>query len=92
MPARRVRDALAAVDRNGIERLPQRRMSDSRGPWPWHFPSMSKEPPTCRSRPNSRPATHEQWRKLVDAVLKGRSVSTTLVSKTYDGLRIAAAL
>jgi methylmalonyl-CoA mutase len=34
------------------------------------------------------PATREQWRKLVDGVLKGASFEKTLVSKTYDGLKI----
>jgi methylmalonyl-CoA mutase len=33
------------------------------------------------------PATHDDWRKLVDGVLKGASFEK-LVSKTYDGLRI----
>src|SRR5262245_47961039 len=34
------------------------------------------------------PATREQWRKLVDAVLKGADFDKALVGKTYDGLRI----
>ena len=34
------------------------------------------------------PATREQWLKLVDGVLKGASFDQTLVSKTYDGLKI----
>jgi methylmalonyl-CoA mutase len=33
-------------------------------------------------------ATHEQWRKLVEGVLKGASFDATLVAKTYDGLAI----
>ena len=33
------------------------------------------------------PATHEQWRKLVDAVLKGAPFER-LESRTYDGLTI----
>jgi methylmalonyl-CoA mutase len=33
------------------------------------------------------PASHDDWRKLVDGVLKGASFEK-LVSKTYDGLRI----
>src|SRR3990170_44904 len=33
------------------------------------------------------PATHDDWRKLVDGVLKGAPFEK-LVSKTYDGLRI----
>jgi len=32
--------------------------------------------------------SREQWRKLVDGVLKGASFDDTLVSETYDGLRI----
>ena len=34
------------------------------------------------------PATREQWRKLVEGVLKGAPFSTRLVAKTYDGLAI----
>ncbi|MBI4273260.1 MAG: methylmalonyl-CoA mutase subunit beta, partial [Rhizobiales bacterium] len=34
------------------------------------------------------PATREQWRKLVEATLKGANFDKRLVSKTYDGLRI----
>ena len=34
------------------------------------------------------PASHEQWRKLVDGVLKGAPFERKLVAKTYDGLRI----
>jgi methylmalonyl-CoA mutase len=33
-------------------------------------------------------ASHEQWRKLVDGVLKGAPFDRKLVAKTYDGLRI----
>ena len=33
-------------------------------------------------------ATREQWRKLVEAVLKGASFDKSLVAKTYDGLAI----
>jgi methylmalonyl-CoA mutase len=32
--------------------------------------------------------TPEQWRALVDGVLKGRDFERTLVNRTYDGLRI----
>jgi methylmalonyl-CoA mutase len=35
------------------------------------------------------PATQEQWRKLVDGVLKGAPFEKRLVAKTYDGLAIA---
>jgi methylmalonyl-CoA mutase len=34
------------------------------------------------------PATAEQWRKLVDGVLKGAPFDKKLVAKTYDGLAI----
>ena len=34
------------------------------------------------------PATREQWRKLVEGVLKGAPFDTRLVAKTYDGLAI----
>lgn len=33
-------------------------------------------------------ASHAQWRKLVEAVLKGADFDKTLVGKTHDGLRI----
>src|SRR5687768_11670553 len=32
--------------------------------------------------------THEQWRKLVEGVLKGADFDRKLVARTYDGLRI----
>jgi methylmalonyl-CoA mutase len=34
------------------------------------------------------PATHAQWRKLVDGVLKGAAFEQRLVARTYDGLAI----
>ena len=34
------------------------------------------------------PATREQWRKLVEGVLKGAPFDKRLVAKTYDGLAI----
>ena len=34
------------------------------------------------------PASREQWRKLVETVLKGAPFDNKLVSRTYDGLRI----
>jgi methylmalonyl-CoA mutase len=34
------------------------------------------------------PATQEQWRKLVDGVLKGAPFEKRLVSRTYDGLTV----
>lgn len=34
-------------------------------------------------------ATHEQWRALVDGVLKGADFEKKLTARTYDGIRIA---
>jgi methylmalonyl-CoA mutase len=34
------------------------------------------------------PVTHAQWRKLVEAALKGADFDKRLVSATYDGLRV----
>src|SRR5215470_10222510 len=34
------------------------------------------------------PATHEQWRKLVEGVLKGAPFDKRLIARTYDGLAI----
>src|SRR3954451_9392181 len=33
-------------------------------------------------------ATREQWRALVDGVLKGADFEKKLVSRTYDGIRV----
>ncbi len=38
------------------------------------------------------PATEQQWRKLVDGVLKGAAFERRLVAKTYDGLVDQSAL
>ena len=35
------------------------------------------------------PASEAEWRKLVDAALKGADFDKKLVSRTYDGLRVA---
>lgn len=35
------------------------------------------------------PASYEDWRKLVDAALQGRSFDETLISRSYDGIEIA---
>ncbi len=35
------------------------------------------------------PTTEADWRKLVEAALKGASFDKRLVSQTYDGLRVA---
>jgi methylmalonyl-CoA mutase len=42
------------------------------------FPLAAEFPPTA----------HDDWRRLVDAALKGASFDKRLVSKTYDGLRV----
>src|SRR5271165_3228064 len=47
--------------------------------------TSSQELPLAAEFPQ---ASREQWRKLVDGVLKGTSFDDALVSETYDGLRI----
>src|ERR1700730_9697733 len=47
--------------------------------------TSSQELPLAADFPQ---ASREQWRKLVDGVLKGASFNDALVSATYDGLRI----
>ena len=49
------------------------------------MPSEIDDLPLAREFP---PATHDDWKKLVDGVLKGAAFEK-LVGKTYDGLRIA---
>ncbi len=51
----------------------------------WHFAPMSNELPLAAEFP---PTSEAQWRKLVEAALKGASFEKRLVSQTYDGLRI----
>lgn len=34
------------------------------------------------------PATQAEWRKLVDAALKGAAFDKKLVTQTYDGIRV----
>ncbi len=46
---------------------------------------MTDELPLATEFP---PATEAEWRKLVDAALKGASFDKRLVSQTYDGLRV----
>ena len=52
----------------------------------WHFATMT-DPETLPLAADFPSATREDWRKLVDAVLKGAPFER-LVSTTYDGLRI----
>ncbi|PYF04898.1 heterodimeric methylmalonyl-CoA mutase small subunit [Rhodopseudomonas faecalis] len=49
---------------------------------------MSTAPDHLRLAADFEPATYDQWRKLVDGVLKGAPFEK-LVNKTYDGLTIA---
>ena len=55
---------------------------------PWQFVVMtpaSDELPLAAEFPA---ATREQWRKLVENVLKGAPFDKKLVTQTYDGLKI----
>jgi methylmalonyl-CoA mutase len=65
---------------------------------PWQFPAkqqalwemtglMTTPTDNLRLAADFAPATYEDWRKLVDGVLKGAPFEK-LVGKTYDGLRI----
>jgi len=51
----------------------------------WHFAPMSTELPLAAEFP---PTGEAEWRKLVEAALKGASFEKRLVSQTYDGLRV----
>src|SRR3984885_12893656 len=48
---------------------------------------MTSETDDLRLAADFAPATYDDWRKLVDGVLKGAAFEK-LVGKTYDGLRI----
>ena len=48
---------------------------------------MTSAPDDLRLAADFKPATYDDWRKLVDGVLKGAPFEK-LVGKTYDGLRI----
>ncbi len=52
----------------------------------WHFASMTAPKPLSFAG-DFPAATHDDWRKLVDAVLKGAPFKR-LESRTYDGLTI----
>src|SRR5215216_8086294 len=54
---------------------------------PWHFARMSDPNSELKLASEFSAATREDWRKLVDGVLKGQPFEK-LVSKTYDELRI----
>src|SRR5574337_2080767 len=51
----------------------------------WQFAAMSTEPSLAADFP---PVTEADWRKLVEAALKGAAFEKRLVSQTYDGLRV----
>jgi methylmalonyl-CoA mutase len=51
----------------------------------WQFPPMHEELPLAAE---FAPTDEAQWRKLVEAALKGASFDKRLVSQTYDGLRV----
>jgi methylmalonyl-CoA mutase len=48
---------------------------------------MTSAPDDLRLAADFAPATYDDWRKLVDGVLKGAPFET-LIGKTYDGLKI----
>src|SRR5438045_8128673 len=50
-------------------------------------PAMTSATEELRLAADFAPATHEDWRKLVDVALKGAPFEK-LVGKTYDGLKI----
>src|SRR5262249_37934517 len=91
---RQVGQALMQLDAGGVEKLPPRPGSRARpavgAPLaPWHFDRMTDasadELPLAAEFPR---ATREQWRKLVEHVLKGAPFESRLVAKTYDALAI----
>ena len=51
----------------------------------WHFPTMAEDLILAAEFP---PTSEAEWRKLVEAALKGASFDKRLVSQTYDGLRV----
>jgi methylmalonyl-CoA mutase len=51
----------------------------------WHFPTMAEELPLSAEFP---PTSEADWRKLVEAALKGGSFDKRLVRQTYDGLHV----
>jgi methylmalonyl-CoA mutase len=56
---------------------------------PWHFVTMTDASADELSLAAEFPsATREQWRKLVEGVLKGAPFDARLVAKTHDGLAI----
>jgi methylmalonyl-CoA mutase len=55
----------------------------------WHFAAMSQETDKTLPLAAEFPPTGEaEWRKLVEAALKGAPFDKRLVTRTYDGLRV----
>ena len=55
----------------------------------WHFAPMTQDlDQTLPLAAEFPPTSEADWRKLVDAALKGATFEKRLVSQTYDGLRI----
>jgi methylmalonyl-CoA mutase len=55
---------------------------------PWQFVIMTRASDELPLAAEFPAATREQWRKLVEGVLKGAPFDKRLVAKTYDGLAI----
>ena len=55
---------------------------------PWQFVIMTSAPDELPLAAEFPAATREQWRKLVEGVLKGAPFDKRLVARTYDGLAI----
>src|SRR6478672_329242 len=55
---------------------------------PWQFVIMSPASDELPLAAEFPAATREQWRKLVEGVLKGAAFDKRLVARTYDGLAI----
>ena len=51
----------------------------------WHFAPMTDDLPLAAEFP---PTSEADWRRLVEAALKGASFDKRLTSQTYDGLRV----
>src|SRR5689334_17000049 len=69
-------------------KAPRRSAATPVGRWAlaWHFAGMT-DPEAPVSAGDFRSATEADWRKLVDAALKGGSFER-LKSSTYDGLTV----
>jgi len=54
----------------------------------WHLGEMSEQPEELALAAEFPAGSREQWRKLVDGVLKGAPFDKRLVARSYDGLPI----